>query len=362
MSAPLVLLAAGGTGGHVFPAEALAGALAARGFRLALVTDDRGARYGGELGKLETHRLPLRKMTGGLARKFLGALSLIPGFLAARTLIARLRPAAVVGFGGYPSLPTLAAAAVARVPAALHEQNAVLGRTNRLIAGRADAIAGSFARTRGAPDAVHVGNPVRAAAIGLRASTYVIPAPGGELRLLVTGGSQGASIFGRVVPAAVSALAPELRARLRIVQQTRAEDADAVTAAYAKMGVAAEVAPFFADLPARIADAQIAVARAGASTVAELACIGRPAILVPYPHATDDHQTANAEALAQAGGAWTVADAEFTPAWLAARLEALLADPAPLARMAQAAWGFGKPDAAERLADLVEKLAQRRAA
>ncbi len=178
----------------------------------------------------------------------------------------------------------------------------------------------------------------------------------------MTGGSQGASIFGRVVPAAVSALAPELRARLRIVQQTRAEDADAVTAAYAEMGVAAEVAPFFADLPARIADAQIAVARAGASTVAELACIGRPAILVPYPHATDDHQTANAEALAQAGGAWTVADAEFTPAWLAARLEALLADPAPLARMAQAAWGFGKPDAAERLADLVEKLAQRRAA
>lgn len=360
MSAPLVLLAAGGTGGHVFPAEALAGALAARGFRLALITDDRGARYGGELGRIDIHRLPLKKMTGGFARRILGVLSLIPGFFVARQLIAKLRPDAVVGFGGYPSLPTVAAASLARVPTALHEQNAVLGRANRLVARRVDVIAGSFAHTRGAERAAHVGNPVRPAAIGLRPSTYIIPVPGGELRLLVTGGSQGASIFGRVVPEAVALLAPEQRARLRIVQQTREDDVERVRAAYAQLGVAAEVAPFFLDLPARIANAQIVVARAGASTVAELACIGRPAILVPYPHATDDHQTANAKALEAAGGAWTIADKDFTAAELASRLTALLADPSPLARMAQASWSFGKPDAAERLADLVAGLAKGR--
>ncbi|MFM7347277.1 MAG: undecaprenyldiphospho-muramoylpentapeptide beta-N-acetylglucosaminyltransferase [Tagaea sp.] len=362
MNAPLVLLAAGGTGGHVFPAEALAGTLAARGYRLALVTDDRGARYGGELGRIEIHRLPLKKMTGGIARKIAGALSLIPGFFAARGLMAKLKPDAVVGFGGYPSLPTVAAASTAHVPTVLHEQNAVLGRANRLVAGRVDLVAGSFAKTRGAARAVHVGNPVRPAAIGLRVSTYVIPAPGGELRLLVTGGSQGAAIFGRVVPEAVASLAPELRARLRIVQQTREDDVARVRAAYAAMGVAAEVAPFFVDLPARMADAQIAISRAGASTVAELACIGRPALLVPYPHATDDHQTANARALEEAGGAWVVADAGFTAAALAERLTGLLADPSPLSRMAQSAWAFGKPDAAERLADLVATLAREKAA
>jgi UDP-N-acetylglucosamine--N-acetylmuramyl-(pentapeptide) pyrophosphoryl-undecaprenol N-acetylglucosamine transferase len=362
MSAPLVLLAAGGTGGHVFPAEALAGALAARGFRLALATDDRGARYGGELGRIDIHRLPLKKMTGGLARKFLGALSLIPGFFAARRLIAMLEPDAVVGFGGYPSLPTIAAASLSKVPTALHEQNAVLGRANRLVAGFVDAVAGSFAKTRGAERAAHIGNPVRASAIGLRQTTYMIPAPGGELRLLVTGGSQGASIFGRVVPEAVASLAPELRARLRIVQQTREDDVARVRDAYARLGVTAEVAPFFADLPVRIANAQIVVARAGASTIAELACIGRPSILVPYPHATDDHQTANAQALEAAGGAWTVPDKDFTATDLASRLTALLADPLPLSRLAQSAWSFGKPDAAERLADLVANLASRRAA
>lgn len=362
MSAPLVLLAAGGTGGHVFPAEALAGALAARGFRLALVTDDRGARYGGELGRIDIHRLPLKKMTGGIARKILGVLSLVPGFFAARALIAKLEPDAVVGFGGYPSLPTVAAAAISKVPTALHEQNAVLGRANRLVAGRVDVVAGSFAKTRGAERAAHVGNPVRPAVIGLRQSIYTIPAADGELRVLVTGGSQGASIFGRVVPEAVASLAPELRARVRIVQQTRGDDVERVRDAYARIGAAAEAAPFFVDLPARIAHAQIVIARAGASTIAELACIGRPAILVPYPHATDDHQTANARALEAAGGAWTVPDKDFTAADLASRLTALLADPSPLSRLAQSAWSFGKPDAAERLADLVAGLASRRAA
>jgi UDP-N-acetylglucosamine--N-acetylmuramyl-(pentapeptide) pyrophosphoryl-undecaprenol N-acetylglucosamine transferase len=357
VSAPLVLLAAGGTGGHVFPAEALAGVLDKRGYRLAFVTDDRGTQYGGALGALETHRLPLRKMTGGFVQKMLGFASLIPGYFAARGLVKKLGPNAVVGFGGYPSLPTVAAAA-GSVPTALHEQNAVLGRVNRLIASKVDAIASSFAVTRHAARATLTGNPVRPNVIALRAGTYWVPEQNGELRLLVTGGSQGASVFGRVVPDAIAKLPASDRARLKIVQQTRKDDVETVRAAYAAAGIDAEVAPFFADLPQRIANAHLVIARSGASTVAELACIGRPALLVPYMHATDDHQTANAQALADAGGAWLQPEPLFTADTLSKHLAALLADPASLSRMAQAAWAFGKPDAAERLADLVERLAK----
>lgn len=356
MNAPLVILAAGGTGGHVFPAEALAGALDRRGYRLAFVTDDRGTQYGGRLGTLETHRLPLRKMTGGVVQKLRGFASLVPGYFAARRVIKKLAPQAVVGFGGYPSLPTVAAA-IGRVPTALHEQNAVLGRVNRLIASKVDAIASSFATTRHAERATLTGNPVRDNVIALRDSTHWVPEKNGELHLLVTGGSQGASIFGRVVPDAIARLPQEARARFKIVQQTRKDDVDAVAAAYAKAGIAAEVAPFFADLPQRIANAHLVIARSGASTVAELACIGRPALLVPYMHATDDHQTENARALADAGGAWLLPEPHFTAEALEKHLASLLADPSALPPMAQAAWKFGKPDAAERLADLVAKLA-----
>jgi len=357
VTAPLVILAAGGTGGHVFPAEALAAALDKRGYRLAFVTDDRGTQYGGRLGALETHRLPLRKMTGGTVQKLRGFASLLPGYFAARRVIKRLGPQAVVGFGGYPSLPTVAAA-IGRVPTAVHEQNAVLGRVNRLIASKVDAIASSFAATRHAERATLTGNPVRDNAIALRDGTYWVPEKDGELRLLVTGGSQGAAIFGQVVPEAVARLPQEARARLKIVQQTRKDDAEAVAAAYAKVGIAAEVAPFFADLPQRIANAHLVIARSGASTVAELACIGRPALLVPYMHATDDHQTENARALADAGGAWLLPEPHVTAEALEKHLASLLADPSALPPMAQAAWKFGKPDAAERLADLVARLAE----
>lgn len=357
MSAPLVILAAGGTGGHVFPAEALAGSLARRGFRLALVTDDRGTKYGGNLGEIDTHRLPIRKMTGGLLRRLVGFASLLPGYFAARALLGKLQPAAVVGFGGYPSLPTVAAAR-RRFRTAIHEQNAILGRVNRLVATGVDAVATSFAETRGAGNnATLVGNPVRGEVTALRARPFELPAPGARLRVLVTGGSQGASVFGRVVPAALALLAPEKRARISLVQQTREEDAETVRQRYRTLGFAAEVAPFFADLPLRVADSHLVIARAGASTVAELACIGRPSLLVPLPGATDDHQTANARALAAAGGAWIVPEAEFTPADLAARLAALVDDPRPLSSLAGGAHSFGRPDAGERLADLVQKLA-----
>jgi UDP-N-acetylglucosamine--N-acetylmuramyl-(pentapeptide) pyrophosphoryl-undecaprenol N-acetylglucosamine transferase len=361
MSAPLVILAAGGTGGHVFPAEALAGSLAARGFRLALVTDDRGTRYGGRLGTLDTHRLPIRKMTGGFLRRFIGALSLVPGYLAARTLLGRLKPAAVVGFGGYPSLPTVAAARH-RFRTAIHEQNAVLGRVNRLVAGHVDAIATSFAETHGVDArATLVGNPVRANVAALRDTPFVLPETDGTLRVLVTGGSQGAAVFGRVLPAAIALLSPARRARVAIVQQSRQEDAETVRTSYRTLGFAAEVEPFFADLPQRIAAAHLVIARAGASTVAELSCIGRPSLLVPLPSATDDHQTANARALAAAGGTWLVPEPEFTPADLAARLASLIDDPAPLASLAAGAHAFGRPDAVDRLADLVQQLAEGKA-
>ncbi len=361
MSAPLVVLAAGGTGGHVFPAEALAGSLAARGFRLALVTDDRGTKYGGRLGALDTHRLPIRKMTGSFFRRFVGALSLLPGYIAARSLLERLKPDAVVGFGGYPSLPTVAAAR-RHFRTAIHEQNAILGRANRLVAAHVDAIATSFAQTRGAGDkATLVGNPVRAEVAALRGRPFALPTQGGMLRVLVTGGSQGASVLGRVVPAAIGLLSQEQRARIAIVQQSRQEDAETVRTRFRTLGFTAEIEPFFADLPQRIAEAHLVIARAGASTVAELACIGRPSLLVPLPTATDDHQTANAQALAAAGGTWLVPEGEFTPADLAARLCALLADPAPLAALAAGAHSFGRPDAGDRLADLVQRLAEGKA-
>jgi UDP-N-acetylglucosamine--N-acetylmuramyl-(pentapeptide) pyrophosphoryl-undecaprenol N-acetylglucosamine transferase len=362
MSAPLVVLAAGGTAGHVFPAEALAAALVARGYHLALVTDHRGAAYGGVLGTIETHRLRVSSLAGGLARRLRGGLDLGLSLFEARRLLRRLGPRAVIGFGGYPSLPTVAAAALARIATAVHEQNAVIGRANRLLAPRVDAIATSFPQVtflspRDTRRAVLTGNPVRAAALAARDRPYEAPAPSDRFRLLITGGSQGASVFGAVVPKAVAALPPGLRGRLDITQQCRPDDINSVREAYQGTGIAVELATFFADLPERLAGAQLAICRAGASTTAELAVIGRPAILVPYPHATDDHQTANAQALVAAGAGWRMPQETFTAPALAEMLGALLGDTARLAAAAAAARALGRPDAAERLADLVQRLA-----
>ena len=362
MSAPLVILAAGGTGGHVFPAEALAETLMERGYRLALVTDSRGSAYGGVLGKIETHHLPLARMSGGIGSRVRSVVSIGASVFRARSLLRKLPPAAVVGFGGYPSLPTVLAATQLRIPTAMHEQNAVLGRANRLLARRVNAIATSFPEVKFiGPDlrdrVTITGNPVRPGIRALRASSYEAPQAGGRFRILVVGGSQGASIFSKVVPAAAAILAPPLRERLEIAQQARAEDLEAARAAYAALGMTVDLRPFFDDVPRRLAVAHLVICRSGASTVAELATVGRPAILVPYPHATDDHQTANARALAALGGGWVTANAEFNAMSLAERLSALLADPTPLIRAASAAHAAGRPDAAERLADLVQGLA-----
>jgi UDP-N-acetylglucosamine--N-acetylmuramyl-(pentapeptide) pyrophosphoryl-undecaprenol N-acetylglucosamine transferase len=356
MSAPLVVLASGGTGGHLFPAEALARALLARGCRVALITDRRGQAFADTLPGITVHRIPAGRLGAGLMQKAMGVAEMMLGTLAAGRLLRRLDPSVVVGFGGYPSVPTMVAATRQRIASLIHEQNALLGRANRLLAPRVKRIATSFPNVEGVKPAdagriVFVGNPVRPAVAALRATRY--GAPETSLDLLVTGGSQGARILSAVIPAALAALSPELRARLKLMQQARPEDIERVRAAHAQSGVAAEVAPFFNDLPARLARAHLVIARAGASTVAELCVIGRPAILVPYAAAADDHQSVNARALGAAGAAWVMQERDFTPEALAARLTALMGAPQELQAAAAAARDLGRPDAAERLADLV---------
>ncbi len=358
MSKAPILLAAGGTGGHMFPAEALARELLARGRSVALVTDRRGRAFGDRLPEVPVHRIDAAGLAGGsLLGKAEGVLRLTLGYLQARRLVGRLRPALTVGFGGYASVPAVCAAQRAGRPTLLHEQNAVLGRANRLLAARARAVATSFAATAaiGTARARLTGNPVRPSIAALAELPY--PNLDGPLHLLVVGGSQGARVFARLLPPAVEDLPPALRSRLRIAQQCRPEDLAGVSRAYAALGVEAEPAEFFTDMAGRLAAAHLVVSRSGASTVAELAAAGRPAILVPYPHATDDHQTANAEAFCRAGGGWLMPEAEAAPARLAERLASLLADPDALSRAAAAARGFGQRDAARRLADLAEELA-----
>jgi UDP-N-acetylglucosamine--N-acetylmuramyl-(pentapeptide) pyrophosphoryl-undecaprenol N-acetylglucosamine transferase len=353
------MLAAGGTGGHLFPAEALAGALIARGLAVALVTDRRGRGFGERLPGVPVHRISAGAMAGtGVLGRAEGALRLALGLFQARGLIARLKPAAAVGFGGYPSVPTMMAAARAGLPTLLHEQNAVLGRANRLLARRATMVAGAFPGLAlpGATPLVVTGNPVRPAIAAVGIEPYRPPACDGPLHLLVLGGSQGARVFSRVLPEALGLLPPALRARLVLAQQCRPEDLEQVRAAYQRLGIAARLASFFEDIPALLAEAHLVIARAGASTVAELAAAGRPAILVPYPFAADDHQSANAESAAGAGAAWAMAERSLTGAALGERLAALAAEPAVLAAAAAAARRSARTDAAERLADLVLDL------
>jgi UDP-N-acetylglucosamine--N-acetylmuramyl-(pentapeptide) pyrophosphoryl-undecaprenol N-acetylglucosamine transferase len=362
MSGP-ILLAAGGTGGHVFPAQAVAAELAARGRQLAVVTDRRGENYSGMFAAAPVYQISAgTPSAAGIAGKLKALAAIAAGIVQAWLLCRRIVPAAVIGFGGYPSLPTMIAAILLRLPRAVHEQNAVLGRVNRLVAGRVDAIATSFSRVRALPEdgaarVVHTGNPVRPAIAELAAATYAAPAPGGAVRLLVFGGSQGAAILSQTVPQAVAALPEDIRARVSVVQQARPEDVAAVRAAYDAAGIAAEIDSFFADMPARLAEAHLVIARAGAGTVSEIACAGRPALLVPFAHAMDDHQTDNARDLVEAGAARLLPQSSLSSEVLTAAMAEWLADPAALTAAARAAHGIARPDAAARLADLVEWLA-----
>jgi UDP-N-acetylglucosamine--N-acetylmuramyl-(pentapeptide) pyrophosphoryl-undecaprenol N-acetylglucosamine transferase len=362
-NAPLILLAAGGTGGHLFPAESLGVQLNRRGLRVRLVTDARALRYSGLFTKDTIDVVPSETVRGrtpwSLART---GVMLAAGTAVALNLMRRLKPAAVVGFGGYPTVPPLLAARLFGVPTLVHEANAVLGRANRLLSRGVSAIATSLPGVLDRDPALAaktttVGTPMRPAIVAAAAVKFVPPPAAGLLRLLVVGGSQGARVMADIVPAAIERLEPTLWSRLILTQQVREEDMARVRAVYDRLELNVELAPFFTDLPARLASSHLVVSRSGAGTVAELAAIGRPSILVPLPGSIDQDQFANAGVLAQADGALRIAQADFTPDRLAAEISAVAAEPARLSAMAAAARTVGRLDAAERLADLVAKVA-----
>ena len=356
-----IVLAAGGTGGHLFPAQALAGELQRRGKAVLVMTDARGRDYGDVFPGADIEIVPSAAFSDRSFFRLLAApFEILAGIVLSWIKLRRIAPGAVIGFGGYPSVPVMLAAHLARLPTAILSPDALLGRANRLLMNRVQAVAANLPLVRFLPKdrgkIVYTGNPLRPDVIARAAAPFETPAPSGPLHLLVFGGSQGARVFSERVPHAIHLLPEPLRARLHIVQQCRPEDLEGVQRVYGKMGVKAEVAPFYKDMPARIAWAHLVVARSGAGTVSELACIGRPAILVPLPHALDDNQTPNADALVEVGGGWRVAQKDFTPERLAGMLREAFADPRGLARCAAAAQALGKPDATAKLADLVEKL------
>ena len=360
---PLIMLAAGGTGGHLFPAEALGVALMKRGARVRLMTDSRAVRYGGMFTSDMMDVVPSETVRGrtpwALART--GAM-LAAGGAMSLALLLRQKPKAVIGFGGYPTLPPLIAAKLLGIPTIIHDSNAVLGRANRLLSTRVSAIATSLPGVLDrdpalAGKATVTGTPMRPAILAAAAVPYASPDTTGPLRLLVVGGSQGARIMADIVPPAIENLEPALWRRLSLVQQVREEDMSRVRAVYDRLKIEAELAPFFADLPARLAATHLVVSRSGAGTVAELGAIGRPSILVPLPGAIDQDQFANAGVLEKAGGAIRIPQNEFTPDRLASEISALAADPARLTTMATSARSVGRLDAAERLADLAVKVA-----
>ncbi|RUU97798.1 undecaprenyldiphospho-muramoylpentapeptide beta-N-acetylglucosaminyltransferase [Mesorhizobium sp. M1A.F.Ca.IN.020.03.2.1] len=361
MSRGVILLAAGGTGGHLFPAEALAHELIERGWEVHLATDRRAERYSGHFPAAAIHSI--RSATLGSKNPFAVLASfwtIWQGVRQAGRVIARIKPDAVVGFGGYPTLPPLYAATRRKVPTLIHEQNAVMGRANKALSSRVDAIAGGFlpeGESAAGAKTVTTGNPVRPQILEAAKSPYVASDASEPFRFLVFGGSQGAQYFSDAVPAAIALLPEAQRKRLAITQQARAEDVARVKTAYADLGVDAQVSPFFTDMAARMAAAHLVMSRSGASTVSEIAVIGRPALLVPYPHALDHDQAANAAALAAAGGAEVHQQSTLSAERIAALVGGLMEDPGRLTAMAAAARSAGKPNAARLLADLTEAIA-----
>jgi UDP-N-acetylglucosamine--N-acetylmuramyl-(pentapeptide) pyrophosphoryl-undecaprenol N-acetylglucosamine transferase len=355
------ILAAGGTGGHMIPAHALAAELKSRGHGVMLVTDERGARFPGLFDSIPVHILPAGRLGGGPIGWVKGIASVLAGRSEARGLYRNHRPNAVVGFGGYPAVPSLLAASAMAIPSVLHEQNAVLGRANRFAAAEASAIATAYdkverLKARYRDKAVTVGNPVREEVARLGEMPFPAFDEVAPLKILITGGSQGAAVLGKVVPEGLGLLKASLRRRLQIIQQCRADDIDRVRSSYAELFIPAELMTYIEDMPDKLAEAHLVIARAGASTIAELTAAGRPAILIPYPTATDDHQTANAREMTQAGGARTIAQTDFTPRVLARQIEAMAADPQALANAAARSLSVGRPHASRDLADLVERI------
>ena len=361
-----IVVAAGGTGGHLFPAFALAEELQRRGYAVELMTDMRGDRYGTGFPARAIHKVHAATLKGRspIAMAATGV-TLARGVREAYALLGRIKPLAVIGFGGYPSLPPLLAARLRKIPSALHEQNAVMGRANRMLARRVTAIAASFEATKSLEPAAKAittvtGNPVRQIVIDWSRQPYVPPDAGGPIRLLVFGGSQGARYFSESVPPALARLPADLRQRLSVVQQCREEDLPAASDAYGRAQIAASLAPFFPNLPEIMASSHLVIARAGASSVAELAVMGRPSVLVPLPHALDNDQLQNATRLAESGGCWCIEQKALSPERLVQELERLFREPARLAAAADRARSVGRPDAVARLASLVEGLANKK--
>lgn len=364
MSKGTIVLAAGGTGGHLFPAEALGHELRSRGYAVHLVTDSRAERFAGKFPADEIHVVPSATFASknplAMAKT---AWTLWRGLRTARKLMARLRPSAVVGFGGYPTVPPLLASTGLGIPTLIHEQNAVMGRANKALAKRVQAIAGGFlpeGQGEYAGKIVVTGNPVRPPVLDAAKIAYVASRGQDPFRLVVFGGSQGAQFFSSAVPTAISLLDPALRERLVVTQQARKEDKDRVTSCFAKLNAPADIAPFFNDMADRLAEAHLVICRSGASTVSELSVIGRPSILVPYPYALDHDQAANAAALVAEGGAQVVAQSDLSPEKLSALLAAAMNEPDRLETMAADAKKAGKPNATEDLADLVIAIAEKR--
>ena len=357
----LIVLSAGGTGGHLFPAQALAGELSRRGRHIVVMTDARFANYATAFPGAAIETVPSSPM-GAITAPF----KIAAGIALAFAKLLRLKPAAVIGFGGYPSVPVMLAANFARIPTAIIEQNAVVGRANRLLMDKVKLMAAAFPIARFAPKdkskIVLTGNPLRADVTALWGAPYPALLPDGPLRLLVFGGSQGARAFSEIVPAALTRLPQPMKLRLQVVQQCRPEDMENVRAVYANAEIRAELQPFFTDLPRRMADAHLVIGRSGAGTVAELMAIGRPAILVPLPHALDDNQTPNAEILSEAGAAWLTPQRDLSPDSLAKMLTKIFTNPADLADRAAAAHALAVPDAAGKLADMVDRLTQQKEA
>lgn len=364
MSGRYLIIAAGGTGGHMFPAQALAEVMLRRGWRVRLSTDARGARYtGGFPHSTEIAEVPSATFArGGLLARALVLPRVGWGVMQAALQMMSDRPDVVVGFGGYPTIPALGAAHLLRLPRLIHEQNGILGRVNRFFAPRVAAVACGVWPTElpeGA-EAVHVGNPVRAAVLHRAGASYIMPGDY-PMSLLVMGGSQGARILSDVVPDAIAALPEPIRRHIRVSHQARAEDKDRVITRYAEAGIEADVQTFFQDVPRRMAEAQLVISRAGASSIADLTVIGRPSVLIPFAAAAGDHQTANARGLVDAGAAILIPESKLDAASLTEQVGAVLGNPDAAARMARAALAAGKPEATEELVALVEDLAERAA-
>ena len=356
----VIVLSAGGTGGHLFPAQALADALALRGRDIVVMTDTRFSNYATAFPRARIQTVPSSPLNT-LTAPF----KIMAGVAIALAKLLKLKPAAVIGFGGYPSVPVMLAASLARLPTAIIEQNAVVGRANRLVMNRVKVVAAAFPLARFAPadqsKIVLTGNPLRPEVEALWGAPYSVPQADGPLRLLVFGGSQGARAMSEIVPAALTRLPHDVKKRLSVVQQCRPEDIETVRQIYANAEIRAELQSFFSDLPRRMAESHLVIARSGAGTVAELMAIGRPAILVPLPGALDDNQTPNAQLLSRAAAGWCVAQSELSPDFLAKMLMRIFADPLSLAACATAAHSLATPHAAEKLADVVDNLVKRAA-